>query len=450
MAEAGSERTEAMGKEGISRLLLRFSAPAIIANEASAGYELFDAIWCGRLATEALAALTVAGPLMAIYRAIGSGIAVGSASLIARSLGAGRKDEADRAACNSISLFFIVSGIVAFLCLMGLEFFLRLFGASDSVMPFAYSYMFIETLGMPVDFFLIVAAELVRVQGSPTIAGIGLLVASVADMIWSPILIFGIGPFPALGIAGAALGTLIGRSLGVTFLILYLGFGSIYRFRLSYFLPDYRIITNIYSIGASSSLRAGAVSISQMLSCRVASSFGTIPLAVLGTLFRVNRINFAFSIGISQGVLPLVGYNFGARKNDRVRKIVVKAGLVSLSWGALWCIIAMLFPRQTLSLFSQDPDFIREGIRGLQIFAIAFLMVPEVIISSFFQGIGKAIPSLIVSSSRQILFLIPCLLILPYVFGIDGLWSSYPAAGAMALTLGLFLTISQFRKLNSN
>lgn len=450
MDKASQKRTEAMGTEGISKLLLHFSAPAIIANEAAAGYELFDAIWCGRLCTEALAALTVAGPLMAIYRAIGSGIGVGSSSLIARCLGAGKKDETNRAACNSMSLFFMVSGLVAFICLMGLEALLWLFGASESVMPFAYSYMFIETLAMPVDFFLIVAAELTRAQGSPAIAGTGLIVASLADLIWSPILVFGIGPFPALGIAGAALGTLIGRSVGVTLLLIYLRFRSIYKFKMSYFIPDWKIIGSIYSIGASSSLRASAVSISQMLACRAASSFGTVPLAVLGTLFRINRINFAFSMGISQGMLPLVGYNYGARKNERVRKIVVKAGLVSFSWGSLWCMAALLFPAQALSLFSQDPEFLREGIHALQIFALSFLTVPEIIISSFFQGIGKAIPSLLVTSSRQLIFLIPCLLLLPYIFGLDGLWSAYPTAGALAVMLGLIMTIFQFRKLTNH
>ena len=441
------QRAEAMGRERVSRLLLRFSAPAIIASEGEALYELFDAVWCGRIGAEALAALTVAGPLMAIYRAIGAGIAVGSASLVARRLGAERRDEANEAVCNSITLFFVVSGLASLICLASLGFLLRLFGATEAVFPYAYSYMFVETCSMPIDFFLVVAAELIRAQGSPAIASAGLILANIADLIWSPILVFGVGPFPALGIAGAALGTLIGRAIGSAFLTPYLAFKTIYKFKPAYFKPNYRTVADIYSIGASSTLRMVAVSISQILACIAASSFGTVPLAVLGVLFRINRLNFAFCIGLSQAVVPLVGYNYGAQKKERVREIVVKAISVGFAWGTLWYAAVMLFPTQTLLLFTTDPEFLSVGASALQIFAIAFLTMSEVIISAFFQGIGKATSALIVTSARQIIFLIPCLLTLPYTLGLNGLWLAYPLAGILALALGLTLTVLEFQKL---
>ncbi len=440
-------RAEVMGQERVSKLLFRFSVPAIIANEATALYELVDAVWCGRLCNEALAALTVAGPLMAIYRAIGAGIAVGSASLIARRLGAGKKDEADRAVCNSITLFFVVSGLATIICLIGLGFLLRVFGAADPVFPYAYSYMFVETCSMPVDFFLVIAAELIRAQGSPAIASAGLILANMADLIWSPILIFGVGPFPALGIAGAAFGTLIGRVIGLALLIPYLAFKSIYRFKIAYFKLHYRTIADIYSVGISSTLRMIAISISQILACITASYYGTIPLAVLGVLFRINRLNFAFCIGLNQAVVPLVGYNYGARKNERVREIATKATSIGAAWGALWYIMVMLFPTQTLELFTTDPEFLRIGASALQIFAITFLTTSEIIISGFFQGLGKAKSAIIITSARQIIFLIPCLLTLPYTIGLNGLWLAYPIAGILALALGLTLTFLEFQKL---
>jgi len=441
------KRTEDMGREKISKLLMRFSVPAIIASEGEAFYELFDAVWCGRLGAEALAALTVAGPLMAIYRAIGAGIAVGSSSLVARRLGAGKKNEADETACSSITLFFIVSGAAVLICLSCLGFLLRLFGATEAVFPYAYSYMFIETCSMPVDFFLIVVADLIRAQGNPTIASAGLILANIADLIWSPILVFGVGPFPALGIAGAALGTLIGRAIGSALLTPYLVFKTIYRFKLSYFKPDRKTIVDIYSVGASSTLRMIAVSVSQILACIAASSFGTIPLAVLGVLFRINRLNFAFCIGLSQAVVPLVGYNHGAQKEERVREIVIKAMLISVMWGALWYVMVMLFPTQTLLLFTTDLGFLSIGKSALQIFAITFLTMSEVIISAFFQGIGEATPALIIALARQVIFLIPCLLILPYTLGLNGLWLAYPIAGILSLALGLILTLLEFQRL---
>ncbi|MEM3798039.1 MAG: MATE family efflux transporter, partial [Candidatus Bathyarchaeia archaeon] len=340
---------------------------------------------CGRIGTEALAALTVAGPLMMIYRAIGTGIAIGSASLVARRLGAGKKNEVDEAVCNSITLFFIVSGLATIICLASLGFLIRLFGATEAVFPYAYSYMFIETCSMPVDFFLVVVAELVRAQGSPTIASGGLILSNIADLIWSPILVFGVRPFPALGIAGAALGTLIGRAIGLALLTPYLAFKSIYKFKLAYFRLHYRTVADIYSVGVSSILRMIAISISQMLANIAASSFGTVPLAVLGVLFRINRLNFAFCIGLSQAVVPLVGYNYGAQKLERVREIVVKAVLSGVVWGIMWYVVVTLFPVQTLLLFTTDIKFLGIGASALQIFGISFLTMSEIIISAFFQ-----------------------------------------------------------------
>ena len=240
------DRREAMGRETISKLLLRFSLPAIIAAETSAGYNLFDAIWCGRLGAEALAALTVAGPLMTIYRAIGAGIGVGASSLIARKLGAGEKEETNRIAGCCISFFFIISGLITIICLLNLRTLLRLFGADNSVLPYAESYMFVETCSIAVDFFLVVLVELVRVGGSPSLASSGMIIASLTDLVFSPVLLFGLGPFPALGMAGAALGTTIGRGLGVAVLLTYIILGkSIYQFKPSYFLPNLKTVIDI-------------------------------------------------------------------------------------------------------------------------------------------------------------------------------------------------------------
>jgi len=445
----GYDRSEAMGRETVSKLLIRFSVPAIIAAETAAGYNLFDAIWCGRLGPEQLAALTVAGPLMTIYRAIGSGIGVGTASLIARNLGAGKKEETNKVAGCSISFFFIVSFLATIICLIYLEPLLRLFGADDSVLPFAESYMFVETCSIAVDFFLVVLVELVRVGGSPTIASAGMIVASIADLIWSPILVFGIGPFPVLGMAGAALGTTIGRGIGVSVLIIYIGLGkSIYQFKPSHFMPNLKTIIDIYSIGLSQTVRAGAASIAQTIASRTAASYGVISLGVLGVLYKVNSVVFGFCQGISQGVVPLTGYNFAAQKKERVGEIIVKAGILSFTWGVLCWVGATLFSTQVLSLFGTDPDFFAIGIPALQMFALGFFLIGvQTNISAFFQGIGKTIPALVIASSRQLLFLIPCLLIMPNIFGLTGLWAAYPVADILALVLTLAWTGITFRSL---
>jgi putative MATE family efflux protein len=443
------DRHEAMGRETISKLLLRFSLPAIIASETAAGYNLFDAIWCGRLGAEALAALTVAGPLMTIYRAIGAGIGVGASSLIARNLGAGKKEETNRIAGCCISFFFIISGLMTIICLLNLRTLLRLFGADNSVLPYAESYMFVETCSIAVDFFLVVLVELVRVGGSPSLASSGMIIASLTDLVFSPVLLFGVGPFPALGMAGAALGTTIGRGLGVAVLLTYIILGkSIYQFKPSYFLPNLKTVIDIYSIGLSQTVRAGAASISQTIASRTAASYGVIALGVLGVLYKVNSVVFGFCMGISQGVLPLTGYNFAANKKERVGEVVVKAGLISFTWGVFCWILATLFSSQIMSLFGSDPGYFTIGTQALRLFALGFFLVGvQTNLSSFFQGIGKPIPALVIASSRQLIFLIPCLLIIPSIFGLTGLWAAYPVADVLSLALTLVWTGITFRSL---
>jgi Na+-driven multidrug efflux pump len=269
------------------------------------------------------------------------------------------------------------------------------------------------------------------------------------DLIWSPILVFGLGPVPALGIAGAALGTTVGRAAGVAVLLLYLGLGkSIYQFKPRYFLPKLRILTGIYSVGLSQTVRAGSGSISIGIANNVAASFGVIPLAVLGVVDKVQMVVLAVCMGIGQGMLPLVGYNFGAQKKERVGEVVVKAGLISFMWGLMSCVVVMLFPTQIMSLFGVDPNFLAGGIIALRLFALGFFAVGvQNNLSAFFQGIGKATPSLVVAASRQLIILVPCLLIMPSVFGLAGLWAAYPVADFLSLVLSLTWTVFAFRSL---
>jgi Na+-driven multidrug efflux pump len=207
-------------------------------------------------------------------------------------------------------------------------------------------------------------------------------------------------------------------------------------------------VTDIYRVGLSQTVRASSGSLSVAIANNVAASFGVIPLAVLGVVFKVNSIVFSFCNGIGQGMLPLVGYNFSAQKKERVGEAVAKAGLISLTWGTLCWVVVTLFPTQIMSLFGTDPGFLTAGTPALRMFALGFFTIGlQSNLASFFQGIGKAIPSLIVSSCRQLIFLIPCLLLMPSLFGLGGLWAAYPTADFLSLVLSLTWTVVAFRSL---
>jgi Na+-driven multidrug efflux pump len=178
----------------------------------------------------------------------------------------------------------------------------------------------------------------------------------------------------------------------------------------------------------------------------VASSFGVIPLALLAVLFRINSFAYQPCFGLGQGIIPLVGYNYGAGLSQRVREIVVKATTAVLVYGFSCWLIAMAFTVPILSLFGSGADYLSQGTTAFRIFAFDFLIVgTHTILSCFFQGIGKWMPALMVSSSRQVIFLIPCVLIFPQLFGLTGLWLAFPVADVLAVVLSISWTIVELR-----
>lgn len=195
-------------------------------------------------------------------------------------------------------------------------------------------------------------------------------------------------------------------------------------------------------------VRTNAASVSQIIAARTAASFGDIPLAVLGVLVRASSFAFGPCMGIGQGMLPLVGYNFGAQKKERVGEVVIKAGLSGFAWGTLCWVMAMLFSTQVMSLFGSEPDFLAAATPAFQIYALGFFTVGlQTILGFFFQGMGKGLSSLVVASSRQLIFLIPCLLIMPGIFGLTGVWAAYPVADTLSVVLTLFFVGIEFRDL---
>lgn len=443
------DRSETMGKGQIWPLLLRFSGPSIVSALVSSSYNLVDAVFVGRLGSEALAALAISFPLMIIYTAVGTGVAIGSASLISRNLGAGNREQVNRTAGNGISLFFVIGATATLIFYFNLEPLLRLFGATEKVLELAMAYMKVETGFITLNFFLIVLVELVRAEGNPVLSSTASIISGVINCIMDPILMFGIGFFPTMGIAGAAVATSVGRAISIIILVVYLASSrSSYHLRLQYFVPNLKIVKEILRVGVSSMVRMSGGSIVQMLADRVASSFGVIPLAVLGVLVRVNSFAFQPCFGMGQGMLPLVGYNYGARQNQRVAEIVTKTTIAAFSWGVLCWIIVLLLPTPILSIFGSDPDYLAQGTWAFRIFAFGFFTVgTQMVLASFFQGIGKGMPALIVSSSRQVIFLIPSILLLPWLFGLTGLWLAFPIADALALVLSLAWIVAEFRRM---
>jgi len=444
-----NQRSAAMGSGSIWRLIVRFSGPAIISMLVASSYNVVDAIYVGRLGPEALAALTIAFPLMMVFMGLATGTGVGAASLISRRLGAGDHEAADRTAGTTITLSLIVSVLMAAVCLPNLPALLRLFGASGPVLPLAESYVSIMVVFAVIEFFPLGMTNIIRAEGNPLLASTGMIISAVINIILDPVFIFGLGPIPAMGISGAAIATVIGRGVGAAIFIGYLVSGrSSYQLRPSYFIPRLKIIAEIYRVGFASIVRSVAGPAVMVVINRVAATFGVMPLALVGVMLRASSFAFMPCLGLGQGVMPLVGYNYGAKQIDRIGEVVFKSGLVSLVWGAVCWAAVWLFPGQIIGMFNSDPQFIAEGSRALPIFALAFFTIGiQMVLSFFFQGLGKGLASLIMTSIRQVIIPTAAILLLPRLFGLTGLWAVFPVADALGFIVTASWTSITYRQM---
>ncbi len=438
-----------MGRDSIWRLLYRFSGPSIVSMLVSASYNLVDTIFVGRLGPAAVAALSIAFPILMIFMAFGAGTGIGAGSLISRNLGAGKKEEASRVAANTLSLLIILSAVAMAVFLPFLKPILITFGATEEILAPATEYTSVLIWYVSVFMLSAVASNIVRAEGNPMLASVVQIISGVTNCILDPIFIFGWWGVPAMGIYGAAITTAMSWGVG---LLVYAGYfvtgRSSYRFKLSYFIPDWQIVKDIYRVGVSQIVQMTAGSFVMTITNRVAGEFGIMALAILGVLIRANGFAFMPCLGIAQGAMPLIAYNYGARRKDRIGEIVMKAALSGFVWGMLCFIFAMFFPAQLLSIFNNDPEFISQGIQAVRMFSLGYFLVGmQMTVSVFFQGIGEGISSIFLASARQIVFLLPAIYFLPRLFGYNGVWYAFPAADILSAVVTLIWASIRFKQI---
>jgi len=446
--EQKQSRSETMGRDPIWRLLFRFSGPAIVSMTVASTYNLADAVFVGRLGADALAAMSVTFPLLMSFIALAAGTGIGATSLISRSLGAGEKKKADRAACVALTLCLVISALIGFLCLPNIKPILIVLGAKGTVLSLAEDYISILIKCIIFSCLSMILGNIIRAEGNPVFSSAVMVSASITNIILDPVFIFGLGPVPAMGISGAATATVIAQAMSTSVYFGYLLFKKTdYEFRLIYFIPYPKIVFEIYRIGIASIVRSGVQFFVMGVVNRTAASHGVITLALVGVLIRMGRFVQMPAIGVGQGLLPLIGYNFGAGKMKRVTELVLKAALSGIFWSGFCWIMIMLFPRFVLSMFNSDPVFLQEGIHAVRLYFICiFILGVQMVPGFFFQGIGKGFPATILSGARHILFLFPMVIVLSPLLGVTGLWISFPIADMMTFLAGLVWLVIEFRK----
>ena len=442
--------TARLGEEKISKLLVNLSLPATIGMMVNALYNLVDTIFVGRgVGALAIGGLTIAFPIQMVIMAFAQMIGVGAASAISRSLGAKDIEKADYVAGNSFLLIVILSSIIAAIGLIFTEPMLRLFGSTDTILPYAKDYITIILWGSIFFSFAMSSNNLIRAEGNAKVAMATMLIGAILNIILDPIFIFVF----KMGVKGAALATVISKFVSFIYVLTYLYSGkSSLKVKLHHLKPKMRIIIEILTVGFASFARHVTGSVVAIVVNNSLRFFGgDMALIIVGILHRVTMFVFMPLFGVVQGMQPIVGFNYGAKKLDRVKETLKLSLIVTTAIATFGWLLVQLFPFAIIGVFTRDAEIIEKGSTIMRIvISVIPLIGIQIVGAALFQSLGKAVPSLILALLRQVLLFIPLVIILPRVLGLGllGIWIAYPAADILSVVLTVIFLRSELKKMS--
>ncbi len=424
----------------IGPLLAKLAIPATIGMLSNSLYSIVDTIFIGRgVGTLAIAGVGIVFPIHMIIMAIAQLIGLGSASVISRSLGKKDYERAGKAAGNSFLAVILLGVIATAVTFSFIDPILRLFGATENILPFARDYLFVIAFGFMIFPFLVSSNSIIRAEGAAKTSMFIMILATGSNIILDPIFIFVF----KLGIRGAAIATVISQFAGFIFvLVYYLRGKSVLSIRMHHLKPDFSVLKEMFNLGLPSFIRMVSSSFLIIIINNLLNFYsGDLGIAIYSV---VNRIVMFISMpffGVGAGVQPIIGFNYGARNNNRVKEVLKISITIATIVGAVFFILIMVFPDSILAIFSKDTELIKNGVFPLRMVLLFFPIIGfQVIGATFFQSIGKAIPSIFLSMSKQAIFLIPLILILPIFMDAAGIWIAFPIADFMTIMItALFL-----------
>ena len=437
-----------------SKVMISFAIPVALGNIFQLCYSLADTRVVGStLGEAALAAVGATTSISTLFIGFLSGLTNGFALLIARQFGAGDKKGVTRYGAGCLLLGCITSVLLTFICVSSLPFILRLLNVPEALMGQSTAYIRAVLLGLLATMLYNGCASILRAVGDTTAPLLFLLFAAALNVALDLLFILKFG----FGVAGAAWATIIGQIISALMVIRYLTHFKTVKLTLKELKPRGYACGRIISLGMSPFLNQLAIMIVQVVMNNVLVFYGSqsvyggeIPLACAGIISKVNMIFFSISIGLSQGMQPIASFNYGAENYDRVREAVLKTLTASTLICTLAFLLFQLFPRQITGIFgSGSEEYFTFASRYFRIFLFfTFLNGIQPVAGNFFTAIGKPVYGIFISLTRQIIFLLPLILILPRFFGIDGVLYSAPIADFLAACLALFLTLRQLKKLS--
>lgn len=437
-----------LGSENIRKLLMRYAIPAIVAMTAASLYNMMDSIFIGHgVGSLGIAGLAVTFPFINLAAAFGSLVGVGASAVVSMKMGQKDLKSAEAVLGNVILMNIVIGSLFMAICLIFLNPILYFFGASEATLPYARDYMKIILYGNIITHVYMGLNEVMRASGYPQRAMAATLFAVAINGVLNALFIFVFD----MGIQGAALGTIVAQLLALIGVIFHFcSSKSFIRFKRGIFHIKRHIIGAMLAIGLAPFLM-------NLCSCLVVLLInnglktlgGDMYVGAFGIINRISFLFFMIVMGFNQGMQPIVGYNFGAKQYDRVIRTLKYTIFCAVGTTTLGFLLCQLFPRTIIYMFTTDADLINISEHGLRLIVAMLPIVGfQMVTTSFFQSIGMAKKAIFLSLTRQLIFLVPCLMILPQIWGTNGIWGSIPVADfAAAITSGLMLGY-QLKKFN--
>ncbi|AVI50688.1 MATE family efflux transporter [Pukyongia salina] len=455
-------RSAELGTKPISKLLIQQAVPASIGILVMSLNMIVDTIFVGRwIGPLAISAITVVIPVTFFIGAIGLAVGIGGSSVLSRALGAGNHEKALRVFGNQTTITFITSAVLAILGLVFQYQLINFFGADDSFRELALTYYRIVLYGIVMLAMCMMGNNVIRAEGKPKFAMYAMMLPAIGNifMDWIFIKVFN------MGMAGAAWATFVSYAVCFAFILWFFIAKSELRLKWQSFILKRKIVNEINALSFVTLARQGTIAVLTILLNNVLIRYGdSLDIAVYGIISRMLMFALFPVIGVNQGFLPIAGYNYGAKKFGRVRESINTSIKYSGFFALLIFAIIMLFPTQIVSIFisnsssldastlANNEEILKRTPSALRwVFAVTPVIVIQLIGASYFQAIGKAIPALLLSLTKQGFFLIPLLLILPPFMGVLGVWVSFPIADTLATILtGYYLNRAVKKDLNPN
>ncbi len=440
-------RTERLGTEPIGKLLWSFSAPAIVGMIVNAIYNIVDRIFVGQaVGDKALAALSFAFPFMTAIMAAAMLVGLGGTSLVAISLGEGNRQRAEKILANVCVFAGTLEVVVSIFGYIFLKPLLRMFGTPDGqIMNYACEYMGIVLAGSVFQGIGFALNAIIRSDGSPKMAMITMLAGAITNIVldWLLTMVF------PMGVAGVAIATVLGQLATMLWVLYYFTKRSNIRLNLKGYRPDFSLMSKTMFIGLAPALvQLAMASVNIIYNNLLMKYGGDVAVSAFSVYNSAMTIAIMPIFGINQGVQPIVGFNYGAEKYDRVRKTMLYGVVSATVLVVLGSVLIRLFPEQIVRAFNSSPELIKLGKQALKTNSLALPIVgAQVICSNYFQYINKPKAATLLSLSRQCLFLIPALLILSKTFGLDGIFYAQPVSDLCSAALAITWTSCAMRKL---